>query len=205
MKKHEAIRLLAVIAETWRGFEVSEGKAAIWSEMLSDVPLEVSFRAVKYLISCGTPFPPSISEIRRAIVEMSAPPEYRIDALQAWLEASLVVENYPREEGMEKLSPLTREVVRALGWEEIREGEMEVVRAHFLKFFQMARERWLREQMLPLELRPPPFELPEPPPRPQSKGVPPLSLEEAQERRKRYLETIGRLLRDLEERRKIPE
>ncbi|MGB9553874.1 MAG: replicative helicase loader/inhibitor, partial [bacterium] len=107
MRKNEATRLLAVIAETWRGFEVSEGKASIWSEMLADVPLETALRAVKYLIACGTPFPPAISEIRKAIVEMSAPPEYQIDALQSWLEASLIVEGYCEEEGMEKLSPLT--------------------------------------------------------------------------------------------------
>ncbi|MGB9876123.1 MAG: replicative helicase loader/inhibitor [bacterium] len=198
MRKNEATRLLAVIAETWRGFEVSEGKASIWSEMLADVSLDLALRAVKYLIACGTPFPPSISEIRRAIVEMSAPPEYQIDALQSWLEASLIVEGYCEEEGMEKLSPLTREVVRALGWETIREGDPEVVRGHFLKFFQMARERWFKEEMLPLELRPAPFELPEPPKRSPARGIPPLSEEEAQEKRRRYVEIIGTLLKNLE-------
>lgn len=187
-----------MMPETWRGFEVTEGKIAVWSEMLADVPLETAFRAVKYLIACGTPFPPAISEIRKAIVEMSAPPEYQIDALQSWLEASLIVEGYCEEEGMEKLSPLTREVVRALGWETIREGDPEVVQGHFLKFFEMARERWFKEQMLPQELKPAPFELPDPPPRPHTKGIPPLTEEEAHERRKRFLETIGAVLKNLE-------
>ena len=200
MRKNEATRLLAVIAETWRGFEVTEGKAAIWSEMLSDVPLETALRAVKYLIAAGSPFPPSISEIRRAIVEMNSPPEYQIDALQSWLEACLVTEGYCEEEGMKKLSPLTREVVCALGWDTIREGDPEVVRGHFLKFFQMARERWLKEQMLPPELKPPPFELPEPPKRQPARGIPPMTEEEAQEKRKRYLETIGKVLKNLKNR-----
>jgi len=200
MRKNEATRLLAVIAETWRGFEVTEGKAAIWSEMLADVSLETALRAVKYLIAAGTPFPPAISEIRRAIVEMSAPPEYQIDALQSWLEASLVTEGYCEEEGIQKLSPLTREVVRALGWDTIREGDPEVVRGHFLKFFEMARERWLKEQMLPQELKPAPFELPEPPKRQPARGIPPMTEEEAQEKRRRYLETIGKVLKNLENR-----
>ena len=200
MRKNEATRLLAVIAETWRGFEVTEGKAAIWAEMLSDVPLDVALRAVKYLIAAGSPFPPSISEIRRAIVEMNSPPEYQIDALQSWLEACLVVEGYSEAEGMAKLSPLTREVVRALGWDTIREGDPEVVRGHFLKFFQMARERWLKEQMLPAELKPAPFELPEPQKRQPARGIPPMTEEEAQEKRKRYLETIGKVLKNLENR-----
>lgn len=205
MRKNEATRLLAVIAETWRGFEVSEGKTAIWSEMLADVPLEIALRAVKYLIAAGSPFPPSISEIRKAIVEMSAPPEYQIDALQSWLEASLVTEGYCEEEGMEKFSPLTREVVRALGWDTIREGDPEVVRGHFLKFFQMARERWFKEQMLPEELRPAPFELPEPPKRLPAQGIPPMSEEEVQEKRGRFVETIGTLLKNLEKGAKAPE
>jgi hypothetical protein len=205
MRKNEATRLLAVIAETWRGFEVSQGKATIWSEMLADVPLETALRAVKYLMACGSPFPPSISEIRRAMVEMSAPPEYQIDALQSWLEASLVTEGYCEEEGMEKLSPLTREVVRALGWYTIREGDPEVVRGHFLKFFEMARERWLKEQMLPLELRPTPFELPEPPQPPAARGIPPMTEEEVQEKRRRFLETIGTLLKNLEKGARAPE
>ena len=200
MRKNEATRLLAVIAETWRGFEVTEGKAAIWSEMLSDVPLETALRAVKYLIAAGSPFPPSISEIRRALVEMNAPPEYQIDALQSWLEASLVTEGYCEEEGIQKLSPLTREVVRALGWDTIREGDPEAVRGHYLKFFEMARERWFKEQMIPEELRPAPFELPEPPPRSPARGIPPMTEEEAQEKRKRYLETIGKVLKNLENR-----
>ena len=200
MRKNETARLLAVIAETWRGFEISEGKITIWAEMLSDVPLNEALRAVKYLIAAGSPFPPSISEIRRAIVEMNSPPEYQIDALQSWLEASLIVEGYSEEEGMAKLSPLTSEVVRALGWDTIREGDPEAVRGHFLKFFSLAKERWLKEQMLPAELKPPPFELPEPPPRPQPKGIPPMSEEEAQEKRRHYLETIGAVLKNLENR-----
>ena len=205
MRKNEATRLLAMIAETWRGFEVTEGKAAIWSEMLSDVPLETALRAVKYLIAAGSPFPPSISEIRKAIVEMNSPPEYQIDALQSWLEALLVAEGYCEEEGIQKLSPLTREVVRALGWDTIREGDPEVVRGHYLKFFEMARERWLKEQMLPLELRPVPFELPEPPKPPPARGIPPMTEEEVQEKRRRFLETIGTLLKNLEKKARAPE
>ena len=44
------------------------------------------------------------------------------------------------------------------------------------------------------------FSLPEPPPRPHAKGIPPLTEEEAQEKRKRYLETIGAVLKNLENR-----
>ena len=198
VRKNEAARLLAVIAETWRGFELSEGKIAIWSEMLSDVPLEVALSAVKYLIASGTPFPPSISELRRALVEMRSPPEFRIDALQAWLEASVITEGYCEEEGMEKLSPLTREVVRAIGWDEIRNGDPDVVRGHFLKFFQMAKERWMREQMLPEELRGARFELPAPPPKRKASGLPDVSMEELQERRSKLLEAIGSVLQKME-------
>jgi len=205
MRKNEAARLLAVIAETWRGFELSEGKISIWSEMLSDVPLEVALRAVKYLIASGSPFPPSISELRKAIVEMRSPPELRIDALQAWLEASLVTEGYCEEEGMEKLSPLTREVVQAIGWNEIRNGDPDVVRGHFLKFFQMAKERWMREEMLPEELKGARFKLPDPPPKAKASGIPDLSMEELQERRARFLKVVGETIQNLSAQKRIPD
>ncbi|MGB9835000.1 MAG: replicative helicase loader/inhibitor [bacterium] len=172
MTKSEAARLLAVIAETWRGFGVSETKTAVWAEMLSDIPLEVALRAVKYLIACGSSFPPAISEVRRAIVEMNSPAEYQISALQSWHEAKMVTQNYIEEEGMDKLSPLTREVVRALGWDTVRDGDPDVVRGHFLKFFQMAKERWLKEQMLPADMRPQNYQLPNPPPQ-KHKDYPP--------------------------------
>ena len=205
MRRNEAARLLAVIAETWRGFELSEGKIAIWSEMLADVPLEAALSAVKYLIASGTPFPPSISELRRALVEMRSPPEFRIDALQAWLEASVITEGYCEEEGMEKLSPLTREVVRAIGWEEMRNGDPNVVRGHFLKFFQMAKERWMKEEMLPEELRGARFKLPAPPPKRKASGLPDVSMEELQKRRARFIEAIGSVLQKMEGSQRYPE
>lgn len=172
MTKSEAARLLAVISETWRGVEASETKIAVWAEMLSDVPIEIALRAVKYLIACGSPYPPAISEVRRAIVEMNSPSEYQITALQSWQEARLITESYLEEDGMEKLSPLTREVVSALGWDTVRDGDPGVVRGHFLKFFQMAKERWLKNQMLPKEMRKE-YQLPAPPPKPKREYPPP--------------------------------
>jgi len=195
MNREQTARFLAVVAETWRGFEVSQGKIAIWHEMLSDVPLEQAFHALQYLIATGSPFPPAISEIRKALVEISAPPEYRIDALQAWLEASIIVEGYCEEEGMALLSPLTREVVRAIGWNTMREGDPEVVRAHFLKFFEMAKERWLRWHMLPEGLRPQSFELPAPPPPARHNELPDIPEEVREERKERFLQAVGELLR----------
>lgn len=205
MKKSEAVRLLAVISEAWRGVEVSETKIAIWSEMLADIPIELALRAVKYLIACGSPFPPAISEIRRAIIEMNSPAEFQISALQSWHEARLISQNYTEEDGMTKLSPLTYEVVSALGWSTLREGDIDVVRAHFLKFFAMAKERWLKEQMLPADMKPAQFKLPEPPKRKPVQLLPPMSEEEAQAKRRRFLDAVGAMTRELEEKMKIKE
>lgn len=205
MKKSEAVRLLAVISEAWRGVEISETKIAIWTEMLADIPIEIALRAVKYLIACGSPFPPAISEIRQAIIEMNSPAEFQISALQSWHEARLISQNYTEEDGMIKLSPLTREVVEALGWSTLREGDINVVRAHFLKFFAMAKERWLKEQMLPADMKPDRFKLPEPPKRKPVQSLPPMSEEEMQEKRKRFVEWMKPMMKDLAEKMKIKE
>jgi hypothetical protein len=205
MTKSEAARLLAVISEAWRGVEVPETKIAIWAEMLADVPLDIALRAVKYLIATGSRFPPAIAEIRQAIIEINSPEVYQINALQSWHEALVVTENYGRAEGMEKLSPLTREVVEALGWEEIQNGDRDVIRGHFLKFFAMAKERWLKEQLLPADMKPAQFKLPEPPRRKPVQLLPPMSEEEAQAKRRRFLDAVGTMTRELEEKMKIKE
>jgi hypothetical protein len=57
--------------------------------------------------------------------------------------------------------------------------------------------------LLPSELTPAQFELLKAPPRPPARGIPPITEEEAQERRKRYLETIGAVLKNLENRTEV--
>lgn len=149
MNRAEVIRLLAIISEAWRGFEVTEGKISIWGEMLSDFPPQIVIRALKALMITAT-FPPAISELRCQIVRILRP-QLTLSKAEAWEECRKALWHYgpDRErEGMETLSLLSRKVVSSLGWREMCEGPPGTIRAHFFELFEELRDRELENVLV---------------------------------------------------------
>lgn len=161
MTKSEVGKIMMIISEGWRGFEVSETKINLWFDLLKDLDFKITLSAVKRLMSSGSPYPPAVSEIRKEVALISAPPELRQDLASAWTEVSRSIRFYgpcDEELALNSLSPLTRRVVEAIGWERICNEESEIVRGQFLRMYKEIRDNVLKELASPPELR-----LPEPP------------------------------------------
>lgn len=89
----------------------------VWYQLLKDIPYELLSNVVQsHIMSCK--FPPTIAEIRQKAAEITYPENYQ-DWSIAWQETCGAIASYGSwrsKDGMESLSPLTRECVKRLGW-----------------------------------------------------------------------------------------
>ena len=155
MTKAETARLLAIMTAAWPRFEVDDVKVQIWHDMLTDVPYEIAVMALKKLIAENI-HPPSIAEMRRAVFEVTTPPQERLDAASAWGEGVRAVELYgwPQPQAaLASLSPRTRRVAEMIGWQEICSGNPDVVRAQFMRMYETVQQREMHDLLLPQPLR----------------------------------------------------
>ena len=156
MTKTETVKLLAVISAAFPNIQVAEATVALWHELLGDLDLNLVLAATKKLI-LESPYPPTIADIRKQVVEITTPHDEKIDAATAWgeVEKAIQLYGYYREaEAMASMSPRTAKVVKYIGWQEISLSEEPgVVRGQFLKMYQQIAEREQKEKLLLQGLR----------------------------------------------------
>jgi len=156
MTKTETVKLLAVISAAFPNIQVAEATVALWHELLGDLDLNLVLAATKKLI-LESPYPPTIADIRKQVVEITTPHDEKIDAATAWgeVEKAIQLYGYYREaEAMASMSPRTAKVVKYIGWQEIcLSEEPGVVRGQFLKMYQQIAEREQKEKLLLQGLR----------------------------------------------------
>jgi hypothetical protein len=162
MTPQETKKIFAILMVSYPKFFPAEDKdklrltIELWAEMLADIPFEVVQVAVKKMI-LESPYPPAISDVRKQIADIMTAPEDRIDASTAWGEVLHAIRmfGWPRpEEAMESLSPRTRQVVKAMGWQEICQAtEAGVVRGQFLKMYDAYASRERQESLLPQSMK----------------------------------------------------
>ena len=156
MKKTETVQLLAVINAAFPNMQVTEAMVSLWHELLRDLEFNLAKAAVKKLL-LESPYPPTIADIRKQVVEIATPPEDRIDAAQAWGEVMKAIRfygYYRQEEALASMSPRTTKVVRYMGWQEICTSERpDVVRGQFMKMYETVANREKQERLLPASLR----------------------------------------------------
>lgn len=156
MTRNDVIKLMMIISEGWRGFEVSDAKITIWHDLLKDLKFEAVLAGLKRLMAAGSPFAPSIAEIRKEAVLLTIPADFRLDLPSAWEEVRRAMEYFgpdQEEEALGSLSLLAKKTVQSLGWRRFFSDEPEVIRAHFIKFFAEIKENALKELASPPELR----------------------------------------------------
>lgn len=128
--------------------------AELWHRMLSDIPYEIAEKALMSVLAKAKYFP-TVAEIREAAAEIINP--QLPSAMDAWGEVMRAARDYGyyrQEEGLNSLSPLTRRVVRNIGWREICLCEQpDIIRGQFRMAYEQYAKREREEAVLPAEVK----------------------------------------------------
>ena len=161
MDMNGILTLLAILETAYPYFYKDTTKdekkrtAALWFEMLSDVPLETAKIGLKKLIATHKNYPPTIAHLREAIADVSQ--ERPPDPGEAWGEVVKAIQRFGyirADEGLASLTPLTRKAVEFIGWQTLCQSENETAdRAHFMKIMQTMALREHERQVLPASLQ----------------------------------------------------
>lgn len=121
----------------------------MWYEMLKDIPF-AALQAALARHASTSPFPPSIAELRTALV-----PE-GISADAAWGMVRKAISQhgfYQGKEAKESLPPEVWNIVERMGWREMCFSENpDVIRGQFVKLYELQRKREQEHAALPSEL-----------------------------------------------------
>lgn len=145
--------LLEIVAVAYPTATLSPRTAAVWSEMLGDIPADVLVPAVKRLL-VESRFCPSIAEVRSAALDVREAEQP--SAAEGWGEVIREIGRVGRF-GSPRLSSLAAAALRCIGtWRDLCSSELDVMAAHRARFIQAyeglaRRERSTR--LLPPSLR----------------------------------------------------
>ena len=126
----------------------------VWYGLMKDLEYQVCNAAIqKWMLT--NKFPPTIAEIRELATEIQCGklPDWG----EAWEETCRAIRRYgfyrPKE-GLESLSPLTRETVNRLGWSNLCLSENPTAdRANFRQCYELVAKREYENNVLSLPLR----------------------------------------------------
>lgn len=154
MTKEEFMYLIAAMKSNYKNFGVdSKEQLKFWYEMLSDLDYTLAEIAVKTIIS-SSPYAPTISDIRKAAANTV---EELPESASAWGEVTSAIRKYgyyQQEKAIESLSPLTRQVVKFMGFRELCLSEnMMADRAHFQRMFDTTVRRKEHDRVLPIGVK----------------------------------------------------
>ena len=155
MNKRQFSMIIAALKSNYRNFGVeSKEQMEFWYSMLQDIDYPILETAVKKLVS-ELVYPPTIADIRNAVAETTEMPA--LDAAGAWGEVRDAIRyygSYRKKDALESLSPLTRQVVQGMGWQELCYSENQMAdRAHFMKMYETLVEREKKEKVIPLPVK----------------------------------------------------
>jgi hypothetical protein len=151
MNKQEFAKIAMAIRNIYPKESLLDTDAAreTWYSLLRDLEYGPTVLAIQKLAQT-TSFSPSIAEIRTATAEIDLGPVP--DYGQAWEEVMRVIKRYGyyrADQALEALTPLTRTVVKRIGFEEIcTTEEIDTIRAQFRRIYEAEarREEQTRQQ-----------------------------------------------------------
>jgi hypothetical protein len=162
VERAETIKLFGVFKTAYPKYFISQDKAelqlqiTLWTELFSDIPFCVVEPAVKKLI-LESAYPPTISDVRKQVAEITQDPGDRADVATAWGEVMRAISlygYYRPQEALASMSPRTAKIVGFIGWEEIcTSGEIGVARGQFVKMYDAYAQRERQDALLPAELK----------------------------------------------------
>lgn len=126
-----------------------EWSIKLWYKMLQDIPYEALNLALQRHISTNR-YPPTIADLRSCMVEKK-------DWSEGWAEVKRAMRLYglPREkEALESMSPITREIVKRLGFKDLCMSENEMAdRANFRMIYEAESKKESEAMALPESVR----------------------------------------------------
>ena len=160
MTREETTQVLSILKTAYPKFYANLTKESalqtieLWSVMFANDPLEVVKVALYKLIATSV-YPPSIADIRKAMVFVSDTGEN--DMGRAWGEVIKAVGSYGymrEQEALESMTLITRRAVESMGWKNICQSEnLMADRAHFFKIYQAISDRVTEDKLLPSGLK----------------------------------------------------
>ncbi len=135
MNQHEMARVMAWVASNYPNMQQKDLNPTVhlWMRMFSDVPPE-RFEGAVMKAMARSEFFPTVAAISKALMT-----ESDLTPIEAWGEVTKAIRvyGYVREgEALKSMSPMTQNVVRALGWKEICSSEEpEVLRGQFMNHY----------------------------------------------------------------------
>ena len=153
MTKQEFGRLVAVIRGVYRDdkFLANSESTQVWYSLLKDIDYERAKAAVvKH--SLTSRWTPTIAELREQIADIQAD---KSDWSDGWQEVLTAVRKFGymnESEAMEWMSPMTREVTKRLGWQQICESGTDgltALRANFRMIYEQKQNDIKTEMQLP--------------------------------------------------------
>lgn len=126
----------------------------LWFRQLQDIPYPVAEAVLEKWVATNK-WSPSIAEIRELAIEIQHGklPDWG----EAWEETCKAIRRfgfYRPQEGLESLSPLTRETVNRLGWNNLCLSENATAdRANFRQCYEIVAKREQENNVLPLPLQ----------------------------------------------------
>ena len=157
MTRAEFGKLVTVIRGVYRDKEFLNDKdsAEIWYSMLKDISYDQAKLAVaKHAMT--NKWAPSVADLRAQVVDIQAD---RADWSDGWEEVLRAIRRhgvYNEDEALASMSPLTRDVIKRLGWQQICLSEIDdltAIRANFRMIYEQKSETARETAMISLDLQ----------------------------------------------------
>jgi len=125
-----------------------------WFSMLEDIDYKTMQLTVKKYVS-EEKWAPTIADLRKSYTETAQPKV--LDANSAWGEVQKAIRyngTYGEEKAYESMSPTTAQVVKNMGYKELCLSENQMAdRAHFMKMYEVYKDRQQKQAQLPEGLK----------------------------------------------------
>lgn len=140
---------------TYDDFLGDKDSLAVWYRLLKDIPADQAAAAVECYAMTNSK-KPTPADIRAMVVDMQSDKTDWGDGWEEVLKAIRRYGMYNETEALESLSPMTREVVKRLGWKQIcqsEQDEMMAIRANFRMMFEQKHEGERKNAVLSVDLK----------------------------------------------------
>lgn len=157
LTKQQFMAGILVLEDSLPDFVISDKKNTLqnWYEMLKDLSPEVWEHCIRmHLATCK--FKPTVAHLRE-YAEKILNPVSEMTPDQAWQEVTAAIRkngSYKEQEALESMSPITRDIVKAMGYKLLCLSEDQMAdRAHFLKMFEQYKSRERHDHLLPAGMK----------------------------------------------------
>jgi len=145
MTEHQAVTIVAMIANRYPGASITEETQEIWARVIEDLDYAATVGVVEKWMR-SQPERPDPAEIRRLVAEAQAPKDTFPDAGKAWEYVQRMFTRVGSYGPFPTRYPVIAEAVAALGWQTLCASDNpEADRAHFFRVYRDITERVLRD------------------------------------------------------------